>query len=426
MSKVCVINVVGLTPELSKHAPNLCTAGKPAAWQSPYPAVTCTSQATMLTGLSPREHGVVGNGWYFRDTGEIRFWQQSNRLMQGEKLYEGVSTAKMFWWFNQGASVRWFATPKPYYGCDGSKAFGILDSTECDLVSQHGEFPFFSFWGPKAGLPSSEWIANASATVMRKNQPDLTMVYLPHLDYDYQRLSEHDPERVAEVDKCAAVILEAAREIGAKPIVVSEYGLVPVSKPVMINQALRQAGLLAVRDGPYGEILMPMDSRAFAVVDHQLAHIYVNDASATGEVRRVLEGLDGLDQVVAPEELELDHERSGELIALAEQDAWFVYYYWLDEMRAPDFARTVDIHRKPGYDPCELFMTSPVRAGARLLQKKLGLRYRMDVIPLDPTLVKGSHGLRPAAQHGPVIIADDPPESMQGFKAYVERQLHKN
>ncbi len=423
MSKLCILNVVGLTPKLAEHAPRLKQLGQIRSWHSPLPAVTCTSQATMLTGLAPRDHGVVGNGWYFRDTGEVRFWQQSNRLIQGPKLYEGVQTAKLFWWFNQGAPVQWFVTPKPHYGCDGSKAFGIIDETGCNLTEQLGEFPFHGFWGPKAGLPSSEWIARAAALVLRQNSPQLTMVYLPHLDYDFQRFSEHDLARVAEVDRCAGMIIDAAELAGAKTIAVSEYGLVPVDRPVLINRALRSAGLLVVRDGPYGEMLMPMDSRAFAVVDHQLAHVYVADRADISEVRRTLAALDGVDEVVEPGDLELDHPRSGELIALAKPNAWFAYYYWLDDSRAPDFARTVDIHRKPGYDPCELFMTSPLRAGLRLAQKKLGLRYRMDVIPLDPTLVKGSHGLRPSAEHGPVIIGDDPPSSMQKFKGYVERLL---
>lgn len=378
----------------------------------------------MLTGLAPKDHGIVGNGWYFRDTGEIRFWQQSNRLMQGTKLYEGYETAKMFWWFNQGAPVQWFATPKPYYGCDGSKAFGILDKTDCQLTQKLGEFPFFSFWGPKAGLPSSQWIADASAEVMRTNRPELTMVYLPHLDYDYQRESTQDPARVQEVDQCAANVIAAAHDIGAQVVAVSEYGLVPVSKPVLINRALREAGLLEVRDGPFGETLMTMDSKAFAVVDHQLAHVYINDLGVKAEVRSLLESLDGVADVVEPGELELDHERSGELIALAEPHAWFVYYYWLDDARAPDFARTVDIHRKPGYDPCELFMTSPVRAGLRLAQKKLGMRYRMDVIPLDPSLVKGSHGLGPSPEDGPVIIGNGPPDSMMDFKSYIHSILN--
>ena len=188
MTRVCIINAVGLTPDLLKHAPNISAIGNAAAIRSPIPAVTCTSQATLLTGKPPSEHGIVANGWYYRETQEIRFWQQANSLITGEKFYEGVETAKMFWWFNQAASVKYSATPKPHYGCDGSKVFDILDHTQCDLVQQLGPFPFFSFWGPNAGLPCSEWIADATAIVMRKHQPKLTMVYLPHLDYDFQRL----------------------------------------------------------------------------------------------------------------------------------------------------------------------------------------------------------------------------------------------
>lgn len=443
--------MVGLTPKLLKFAPNIASVGTARPWRSPLPAVTCTCQATLLTGLTPRQHGIVGNGWYFRETGEIRFWQQSNRLILGDKLYQGVDTAKMFWWFNQGAPVRYWATPKPHYGCDGSKQFDILDQTECNLVENIGEFPFASFWGPRAGLPSSQWIAKASALVLSKQRPELTLVYLPHLDYDYQRFSIQSPARVAEVDQCAGWIIQAAKAVDAQVVVISEYGLVPVNRAVFINRCLREEGFLAVRDGPYGETLMPLESKAFAVVDHQLAHVVVHDKSMIETVRKLLAQLPGVSDVVDPGDLQLDHPRSGELIALAEPDAWFAYYYWLDDHRAPDFARTVDIHRKPGYDPCELFMTSPIRAGLRLLQKRVGLRYRMDVVPLDPSLVKGSHGLRPTAQDGPVIIGPnwidtssvarptlplnhrnqnssqepvaDLPEDMTQFKAYIESLL---
>jgi predicted AlkP superfamily pyrophosphatase or phosphodiesterase len=376
----------------------------------------------MLTGMSPAQHGIVGNGWLFRDTGEVRFWQQSNALIQGEPLYKGVKTAKMFWWFNQGADVEWYATPKPHYGSDGSKQFGILDQTGCSLEAKLGPFPFPSFWGPKAGLPSSDWIARASALVLRQNKPDLTLVYLPHLDYEYQRVGPGGAQQLKEVDDAAGLVIDAAKEIGAKVVVVSEYGLVPVSKPVYLNQALRRAGWLAVRDGPYGEMLETFESKAFAVVDHQLAHLYVRGLPLD-EVRKAVEKIDGVDRVVDPKELELHHPRSGELIALAKPDAWFAYPYWLDDTRAPDFARTVDIHRKPGYDPCELFLTSAPKAAARLLQKKLGFRYRMDVIPLDASIVKGSHGLRPAPGDGPVIVGENPPDDMKGFKDYIRKQL---
>ena len=424
MTRVCIINAVGLTPELLKYAPRISALGNSQSMRSPLPAVTCTSQATLLTGLPPREHGVVGNGWYYRDTQEIRFWQQANSLISGKKFYEGIETAKMFWWFNQSAPVKFSATPKPHYGCDGSKVFDILDHTQCNLVDRLGPFPFFSFWGPNAGLPSSEWIADATAIVMRENRPKLTMAYLPHLDYDFQRLPHHDPQRVVELDQCAGRIIDAANNIDAQVIVISEYGLVPVQRPVHLNRYLREMGWLTVRRGPFGEMMMPGESDAFAVADHQLAHVYVRNPAIIDEVAKALQSVPGIARVSRPVELELDHPRSGELIVLSEPDAWFTYYYWLDDSRAPDFARTVDIHRKPGYDPCELFMTSKVRAMSRLAQKKIGLRYKMDVIPLDAKLVRGSHGLQTQPEQGPVIVGPgELPDDMRDFKAYVQRLL---
>ena len=378
----------------------------------------------MLTGLKPSQHGIVGNGWYYRDTQEIRFWQQANSLMQGEKLYEGIETAKMFWWYNQSSGVRYSATPKPHYGSDGSKVFDILDQTECELTKKCGPFPFFSFWGPNAGLPSSRWIADATAEVMRQKQPQLTMAYLPHLDYDFQRLPNQGPQRVAEVDACAATIIQAAEEIGAKVVIVSEYGLTAVERPVHINRILGAAGYLHLRSGPFGQQLIPGESDAFAVADHQLAHVYVNKTSEKEKVRRLLQDQPGIAAVVDPAELDLDHGRSGELVALAESDSWFTYYYWNEDHDAPDFARCVDIHRKPGYDPCELFMTSKARAAWQLAKKKLGFRYRMDVIPLDAKMVRGSHGLLQTGAEGPLVIGPGtPPDDMIDFKRYVHGLL---
>jgi predicted AlkP superfamily pyrophosphatase or phosphodiesterase len=377
----------------------------------------------MLTGKPPNEHGIVANGWYFRDTAEIRFWQQSNHLIQGEKFYQGYPTAKMFWWYNQHAPVTWSATPKPHYGCDGSKVFDILDQTGCRLTERLGAFPFWAFWGPKAGLASTQWIANATSLVLREQRPQLTLVYLPHLDYDFQRYDIHDPQRVAELDRCAGEVLDAAESIGAIPIVVSEYGLSPVSHPVYLQRALRQAGYLEIRRGPFGEMLIPGDCRAFAVVDHQVAHIYVRPGEDRMAVRRLLESVDGVDFVAAPGELQLDHPRSGDWIAVAKPDAWFAYPYWMDDAVAPDFARTVDIHRKPGYDPAELFMTSGLRAAGRLLQKKLGFRYRMDVVPLDASLVRGSHGRLVEGSKGPLVIGPDPPSDMTDFPRYLHSLL---
>ncbi|TWT94244.1 nucleotide pyrophosphatase/phosphodiesterase family protein [Neorhodopirellula pilleata] len=425
MKRLCILNVVGLTPEWLPHSPHLAAVGKAQAWASPVPAVTCTSQATMLTGTMPREHGIVGNGWLYPDTQEVRFWQQARTLIQGDIFYDRYETAKMFWWFNQASTAKYGATPKPHYGCDGSKAFDVLDWTGCELTRHLGPFPFFAFWGPAAGIASSDWIADATALVMRRVQPQLTMAYLPHLDYDFQRFPVQSAERVAEVDAAAGRVIEAAGEIDAQVVVVSEYGLTSVDQPVHLNRVLRQSGHLKVRQGPFGEMLLPTDCDAFVVADHQVAHVYVRDPKQIDVVAKLLGETPGVAAVVRPRELGLDHPRSGQLIALSEADAWFTYYYWLDDALAPDFARTVDIHRKPGYDPCELFMTSKLRAGGRLLQKKLGMRYKMDVIPLDATLVRGSHGLlADQPERGPLVIGPGhPPEMMTDFPDYVHSLL---
>ena len=432
-----LINAVGLTSRLLPLAPRL-NALAAQGWSRPLreavPAVTCTAQASLLTGKTPRDHGVVGNGWLFRDTGEVRFWQQSNALIQAEPLYATAKrlaaergrpfkAAKFFWWFNQGADVALSVTPKPYYAADGNKAFGIsgtpdglTDRLERDL----GKFPFHTFWGPSAGLPCTQWIARSAAQVLREDRPDLTLVYLPHLDYDPQRLGPSGsdmPRLVGELDDACLPLLDAARTAGARVWIVSEYGHCDVTKPVYLNRLLRRAGLLAVRPGPFGEILDTFGSRALAVCDHQLAHVYVRDPADIPRVSEAISGEPGVGLILdgeRREEFGLDHERSGELVVLSRPDAWFAYPFWLDDRDAPDYARTVDIHRKPGYDPCELLLDPKLawpkgRVIARLLRKKLGFRTLFDVVPLDAGLVRGSHGL-PAADplDRPLLIGDGP------------------
>ncbi len=416
-----VINAVGLTPRLLPLAPRLQTLAD-SGWCRPLrevlPAVTCTAQASILTGRSPQGHGIVGNGWLFRETSEVRFWQQSNTLLQAEPIYstlrrlkqergESFRVAKLFWWFNQGADVDLSVTPKPYYAADGNKAFGITGTPfglTDRLETELGRFPFPSFWGPMAGLPCTDWIAKAAANVIKTDWPDLTLVYLPHLDYAPQRFGPSGCDMaglVGELDHACLPILDAAREVGARVWVVSEYGHSDVSRPILINRALRAAGYLSVRLGPFGEIFETFASRAFAVCDHQLAHVYVknpSDLDAVAETIRTIPGVAKIFVGEQREEIGLNHSRAGELIALSEANAWFAYPFWLEDHLAPDFARTVDIHRKPGYDPCELLFDPQLnfpklKVARRLLAKKLGFRTLFDVIPLDPTLIKGSHGL---------------------------------
>ncbi len=433
-----LINAVGLTGRLLAHAPRL-RALADSGWVRPLretlPAVTCSVQATILTGLPPSEHGIVGNGWLFRDTGEVRFWQQSCRLIQGNPLYvtarrraeeqgRPFRVAKLFWWFNQGAAVDWSVTPKPYYGADGNKVFGITGSPDGlpeKLEAELGTFPFRTFWGPGAGLPCTSWIANCAATLLEKERPELSLVYLPHLDYDPQRFGPSGsdlPRLVGELDAVCERLIDVARKVGARIWVVSEYGHCDVHRPIYINQKLRREGLLVARDGPFGEVLDTFQSRAFAVCDHQLAHVYVQNSEDIPRVCDVLRDLPGISKIAEGEgrkELGLDHPRSGEIVALSQGDAWFAYPYWLDDQRAPDFARTVDIHRKPGYDPCELFFDPALRwpkghALRRLVQKKLGFRTLFDVVPLDATLVRGSHGLQAEnVDDRPLLIGDGTP-----------------
>jgi predicted AlkP superfamily pyrophosphatase or phosphodiesterase len=368
----------------------------------------------------------VGNGWYFRESAEVAFWRQSNHLVAGEKVWEaarrlvpGFTCAKLFWWYNMYSSADWSVTPRPAYPADGRKVPGIYcqpADLRRALESELGPFPLFHFWGPGANITSSRWIAECARLVIERQRPSLTLVYLPHLDYDHQRHGPDDPRSRAalrDVDRVVEGLVAVARRTGAEILVLSEYGIRPVHRPVDINRALRREGLLAVQETLGWELLDAGASRAFALADHQVAHVYVRDPADLSRTRGVVEKLDGVAEVLdesGKRAVGLDHPRAGEFVAVAAPDAWFTYYYWLDDRRAPDFAPTVDIHRKPGYDPAELLLRSDrlgtkLRIAGRLAQKALGFRYLMDVIPLHGGWVKGSHGRLPNdARHGPVLI----------------------
>ena len=427
-----VIDAVGLTPRALEHMPRLrglADEGFAARVDPVLPAVTCSVQSTFLTGLSPAEHGIVGNGWFFRELGEVLLWRQHNRLVQGEKVWDsarrlngGYRVANVCWWYAMGAATDFTVTPRPIYHADGRKSPDCYtDPPELHdrLASQFGEFPLFNYWGPGAGIESSRWIAAAARHLLSSESLDLLLTYLPHLDYDLQRFGPDSPEAetaASELDEVIAPLVDFARARGDQVMVLSEYGITPARRPVDINRALRRAGLLRVYEQAGMEYLDPWTSRAFAVADHQIAHVYVRDPRDVPAAREALAGVEGLDVLLEGEAKSaagLDHPRSGELVALAERDAWFTYYYWLDEERAPDFARTVEIHRKPGYDPAELFLDPgdplvKLRAGVALARKKAGFRYSMRVVPLDPSPVRGTHGLLPErAEDAPVLLCSD-------------------
>jgi predicted AlkP superfamily pyrophosphatase or phosphodiesterase len=441
MHKTVVIDVVGLSSSLiGDHTPFLrdYVRRKKLYHITPMlPAVTTSVQSTYLTGAWPETHGVVGNGWYDRTECEVKFWKQSNKLVAAEKIWErakkqdaSFTCANMFWWYNMYSSVDFSVTPRPNYLADGRKlpdCYSHPAELRDELQATLGQFPLFQFWGPGADIRSTQWIADASLYTDKRYDPVLTLIYLPHLDYCLQKsgpAANMIQKELNEIDAVVKQLVTYYEEKGARIIVLSEYGITRVDQPVHLNRVLREAGLLEVRVERGLELLDAGASKAFAVADHQVAHVYVNDAGVRSRVKEVLASTPGVERILeehTKNEFHINHSRAGDLIAIADERSWFTYYFWLDDAKAPDYARTVDIHRKPGYDPVEMFMSSKVRAAYKLLRKKAGLRYVMDVIPLDATLIKGSHG-RPAApkQFQPVLISDhsSPSDTLVATEVY--------
>lgn len=446
MNKTVVINIVGLSRNLiGVHTPflNAYIKDKTVTPIKPVlPAVTTTAQSTYVTGKWPSEHGIVGNGWYDREDAEVKFWKQSNHLVKGDKIWDaakkrdpGFTCSKMFWWYNMYATADFSVTPRPQYHADGVKApdcYAYPADLRDELQRELGQFPLFSFWGPNANIKSTRWIADASMYVDRKHDPTLTLIYLPHLDYCLQKFGPDFTKiekELKEIDQIVEELVNFYEKKKAKIILLSEYGISPVSNPIHINRMLRQEGLISVRTERWYELLDPGASQAFAVSDHQIAHVYFDDPALKDRLRKLISQMPGVEMVLDKDqqkEYHLDHDRSGDLVAVAKPDSWFTYYYWLDDKNAPDYAHLVDIHRKPGYDPVEMFMdpANPLiklRAGYKLARKLLGFRYLMDVIPLDATLVKGSHGgVNVPEEFYPICITDNSvgKESLEAIDVY--------
>ncbi|PXA03373.1 alkaline phosphatase family protein [Coraliomargarita sinensis] len=447
MKRTAVINVVGLTKSLiGAHTPHIrdfVARGSIQSIRPAFPAVTCTAQSNYLTGQEPEQHGIVGNGWYDREYAEHRFWKQSNHIVRQPKIWDALkemdasfTCAKLFWWYNMYASVDYSITPRPMYPADGKKVFdvytqpmGLRETIKGDL----GEFPFPFFWGPMAGIKSSEWIAQSAEWMEAKHSPTLNLVYLPHLDYNLQRVGPNDPainEDLKAIDTVVGRLIQYFEQRDVQVVLLSEYGITEVSRPVHLNRVFRKQGWIQIKDELGLEQIDCGASQAFAIADHQVAHIYINNPSIKDEVKKTLAATDGVEHVLDKEEKRaqgIDHERAGDLIAVADKDSWFTYYYWEDDAVAPDFARCVDIHRKIGYDPVELFFDPAIRfpklrVARRLLQKKLGMRMLLDVIPLDASLVKGSHGRRPEDKAdwpvfiGPKVATED--EELESADVY--------
>jgi predicted AlkP superfamily pyrophosphatase or phosphodiesterase len=398
----------------------------------------------MLTGRRPSDHGIVANGWFDRSLQEVHFWKQSNHLVQAPKVWDTLrarahaagrpmpTVANTCWWFNMHSGVDVAVTPRPQYRADGRKVPDCWThpaNLREELQRELGPFPLFHFWGPMADIRSTEWIARAALMVEDRCQPALQLVYLPHLDYGLQKFGPEDPRIDAEIraiDRVFEELRAAFAKRGVQVVVLSEYGISAVDRAVTPNRTLREAGFLALRDEDGRECLDAGESGAFAVCDHQVAHVYVRRPDDVAAVRAVLECEPGIERILGAEEQRaagILHARSGELLCVAAPRAWFAYPWWIDDRRAPDYARTVDIHRKPGYDPLELFLDPAMRAPAayvarQLMLRRLGMRALLETVPLDPSLVRGSHGrIEDGTPHAPVLIAD-------GLEAFDAGPMH--
>jgi predicted AlkP superfamily pyrophosphatase or phosphodiesterase len=430
-----VLNVVGLSArDLESgempHLAQIAKRGSSAKISPAFPAVTCTAQSDYLTGERPAVHGIVGNGWYDRNLSVVHFWKQSNRLVQAPKVWDKLhqrSTklriANLFWWYNMGTQADISVTPRPNYLADGGKVFDIATypyEIKNSIKAELGEFPFKNFWGPVAGIASSKWIARAAQWMEQNQKPDLNLVYLPHLDYDLQRFGPRSPQaRQArkEIDNLVGELIKFFENRGVDILILSEYAITEVNHAIPLNRILREHGLLKIKEELGRETLDTFNSQAFAVVDHQVAHVIVQDINKHEEVRKLLENTDGVEKVLDQAEQKnwgVNHERAGDFIVIAKKNAWFSYYWWLDDKRAPDYARTVDIHRKPGYDPAELLVDDEIqfpliKAAWFLLKKKLGFRALLKLTPLSGEKIKGSHGRVPEdSLDWPIMISSQP------------------
>jgi predicted AlkP superfamily pyrophosphatase or phosphodiesterase len=357
-----------------------------------FPCVTSSVQATTWTGLGPSEHGVIANGFYDRDRREVEFWVARNGVIAGEQIWDVVARSGMTSavWHAQNikdASADYIVTPEPIHHPDGRTelwCYSKPDGLYQELVDDLDHFPLQHYWGPMANIESTRWIVSAAMWLIERRNPNFHYVYLPHLDYASQKFgpnSEQAGDALRELDAELARLATFlnSSSAGSETVVLaaSEYAITDVSGVVYPNRVLADAGMLSTHNTEDGRVIDFASSRAFAMVDHQLAHVYTRDVDSS-DVADVFAGVQGVSAVATGadrSQWNLDHSRAGDVILISENDHWFAYYWWSDDADAPPFARTVDIHRKPGYDPVELFFDPATRS-----------------IPLDATLVRGSHG----------------------------------
>ena len=414
VKRIIVIDIVGLE---SKHiseqtTPNIfkiSQTGETRELQTVFPAVTCTVQSSLLSGSYPEVHGIISNGLYDRQHYSVSFWGQSSNLVQADRIWDVIKmhqndskTAVLFWQNTMYSNADFVLTPRPLHMEDKmimwcySKPPGSYEK----LSDKIGKFDLTWYWGPLVSKRSSEWIEMATEYVLENEKPNFLFTYIPHLDYSFQRngTSYKDlKDDLRFVDELVGKLVKKVSSLGmledTQFIIFSEYGFTDVNSDIPLNSIFRENDLVAVREIEGNEYLDLEHSNAFAMVDHQVAHIYVKE-NYSNQVTKILEGIKGIDMILdnnLKQQFRINHQRSGDLIAISNKDKWFSYYWWFDQLKAPSFSRRVDIHRKPGYDPVELFFDPSTKS-----------------IPLNAKLVKGSHGRLPiqGQSANPVFVSN--------------------
>ncbi len=374
MKKLLVIQVAALGEELIRNYPaTWARLGLNFAPLEPvFPAVTCPVQASFRTGLPPEQHGILGNGFFDRATRRTAFWEQAaTQITTPERIWNnyrkrGGTVGVMFWQQSLGEDVELLLSPAPIHKHHG----GMIQDCYAQPTGLYrelcretgGEFNLFKYWGPLAGLKSTRWITDATLAVLRRNAaPGLLLTYLPHLDYALQKFGpqneRHTSRAVAEIAEELEKLLAGARAAGYETVVFGDYAITPAKQVVFPNRELRNAGFFTVRQVRKMAYPDLHTSRAFALVDHQTAQVFVRHPHEVEGVRELFTALPGVAEVRTPQAPAA--LRAGELELVAEPGAWFAYPWWSETAEAPDYAAHVDIHAKPGFDPCELFWGWP-------------------------------------------------------------------
>ena len=390
-----------------------------------FPALTCPAQAAFRTGADVSVHGMGASGFFSRELRKAFFWEQSSALYSGDRIWKdfrakGGKVAQICVQQCPGMDSDWYLSPAPIHKHHGGmiqdffSAPPDLYQSVCHDIRQ--KFNLMNYWGPMTNVKASTWIAKATANVLRRMASEndtYVLTYIPHLDYASQRNgpeSDETEEAFAEYEECLQILLDAAKKYGYEVQILGDYAITQAENAVFPNRLLAEKGYLSLRN--VKGMLYPNlhSSHAFALVDHQICHVYVNDPEDIAPICAIFEALPGVSCAIRRDNSpELDHPRCGEVILVAEEGSWFAYHWWDEDDQAPDYATHVDIHNKPGFDPMELF----------------GAIWPPMSTPLDTSLLQGTHGRPGQIIHASTFTPDEDMHTFTGASLAVKDMLSR-